>query len=104
MDHFEAVAAGMVERYVLRELTGSERDAFERCRSDHDSRRRRSSTGYRHPQCTIVQDATNLEETEYKKLFARVEHAAGKKCPRCWQWDTTNDPDDLCRRCQRIVQ
>lgn len=29
MDHFEAVAAGMVERYVLGELSGAERDAFE---------------------------------------------------------------------------
>ena len=54
-------------------------------------------------QCTIVQDATNLQETELNGLFARVEHAAGKKCPRCWQWDTTQDPDDLCRRCQKIV-
>jgi len=54
--------------------------------------------------CTVVQDATNLEETELKGLFARVEHAAGKKCPRCWQWDITNDPDDLCNRCQKIVR
>ncbi len=55
-------------------------------------------------QCTIAHDATNLEETELQGLFARVEHAAGKKCPRCWQWDITSDPDDLCRRCQKIVR
>lgn len=54
-------------------------------------------------QCTIVQDLTNLEETEYKGLYARVEHAAGKKCPRCWQWDTVSDADDLCRRCQKVL-
>src|SRR5689334_11011674 len=29
MDHLEAVAAGMVERYVLGELDSPERDAFE---------------------------------------------------------------------------
>jgi hypothetical protein len=29
MDHSEAAAAGMVERYVLGELSGAERDAFE---------------------------------------------------------------------------
>jgi isoleucyl-tRNA synthetase len=55
-------------------------------------------------QCIITQDKTHLEETELQGLFARVEHAAGKKCPRCWQWDITNDPDDLCRRCQKIVR
>lgn len=55
-------------------------------------------------QCTIAQEATHLEATELQGLFARVEHAVGKKCPRCWQWDITNDPDDLCRRCQRIVR
>jgi isoleucyl-tRNA synthetase len=55
-------------------------------------------------QCTIAQEATHLEETELQGLFARVEHAAGKKCPRCWQWDITQDPDDLCRRCQKIIR
>lgn len=55
-------------------------------------------------QCIISQDAHNLEETELKGLFARVEHAQGKKCPRCWQWDITDDPDELCNRCQKIVR
>ncbi len=54
-------------------------------------------------QCTITSDATNLEETELKGLFARVEHAQGVKCPRCWQWDLSSDPDDLCNRCHRII-
>jgi isoleucyl-tRNA synthetase len=54
-------------------------------------------------QCTITNSADTLEETEYKNIFARVEHAAGKKCPRCWQWDEVSDADDLCRRCQTIV-
>jgi isoleucyl-tRNA synthetase len=55
-------------------------------------------------QCSIVQNTNNLEETELKGLFARVEHAQGVKCPRCWQWDVTSDPDALCRRCQKIVR
>ncbi len=54
-------------------------------------------------QCTIQRDATNLEETELRGLFARVEHAQGVKCPRCWQWDVTSDPDDLCNRCHKII-
>lgn len=55
-------------------------------------------------QCTIALQKDDLEETELKGLFARVEHAAGVKCPRCWQWDVTSDPDDLCNRCQRIIR
>lgn len=55
-------------------------------------------------QCAIVQDQANLQETEYKGLFARVEHAQGVKCPRCWQWEISSDPDDLCKRCQKIVR
>jgi isoleucyl-tRNA synthetase len=55
-------------------------------------------------QCTIAQSAASLEQTELDGLFARVEHARGVKCPRCWQWDMTNDPDDLCNRCQKIVR
>jgi len=54
-------------------------------------------------QCTIQSDEANLEETEMKGLFARVEHAEGVKCPRCWQWDVSSDPDDLCNRCHRII-
>ena len=55
-------------------------------------------------QCTVQQNTHNLTETELKGLFARVEHAQGVKCPRCWQWDITNDPDGLCKRCQKIVR
>src|SRR4030095_4378668 len=55
-------------------------------------------------QCTIAITKDNLEETELKGLFARVEHADGTKCPRCWQWDVSGDPDGLCRRCEKIVR
>jgi isoleucyl-tRNA synthetase len=55
-------------------------------------------------QCTVVATKDNLEETELKGLFARVEHAQGTKCPRCWQWDLSTDSDGLCRRCEKIVR
>jgi isoleucyl-tRNA synthetase len=55
-------------------------------------------------QFTIATTKDNLEETELKGLFARVEHAQGTKCPRCWQWDLSTDPDGLCQRCEKIVR
>lgn len=33
-----------------------------------------------------------------------VEHADGKKCPRCWQWDETDHEDELCKRCQGVLE
>jgi isoleucyl-tRNA synthetase len=55
-------------------------------------------------QCSIMQQQDHLEETELKGLFAQVKHADGAKCPRCWQWDITQDPDHLCKRCQKIIR
>ena len=55
-------------------------------------------------QFTIAAAKDNLEETELKGLFTRVEHAQGTKCPRCWQWDISEDPDGLCKRCHKIVR
>ncbi len=51
----------------------------------------------------IQQDAQGLESTELKGLQARIEQAAGTKCPRCWQWEVTDNVDGLCKRCQAIV-
>lgn len=55
-------------------------------------------------QCTIQANKSDLQETELKGLFARVEHAQGVKCPRCWQWDNSTDSDGLCQRCEKIVR
>lgn len=49
-------------------------------------------------------DSSELEETELKGFYARIEHAQGTKCPRCWQWEVTDDSDGLCKRCQEIVK
>jgi isoleucyl-tRNA synthetase len=54
-------------------------------------------------QVTIIQDPDELHETVLKGLMARVDHADGVKCPRCWQWSMTQDPDNLCDRCKNIV-
>jgi isoleucyl-tRNA synthetase len=54
-------------------------------------------------QCEFVQSKGDLAETTLKGLFARVEHAQGIKCPRCWQWDVESDTRGLCSRCQQIL-
>lgn len=44
----------------------------------------------------------NLQSTTNLAVFVSVSHAVGTKCPRCWQWDTITNEDDLCRRCQSV--
>ncbi len=44
-----------------------------------------------------------LHHTEDAGVGVSVTHAQGLKCPRCWQWDVTSDPDHLCNRCQRVL-
>lgn len=50
---------------------------------------------------TVTPD--DLEKTNVKGFFVRVERAQGDKCPRCWQWEVTTRPDKLCKRCAIIV-
>ena len=55
----------------------------------------------------IVSQASYVEKLTAEVIDGvalKVEHAAGKKCPRCWQWDEQSGVDDLCRRCVIIVQ
>jgi isoleucyl-tRNA synthetase len=40
---------------------------------------------------------------ELPGLWLNIARAAGEKCPRCWQWDISDHPDNLCRRCQQIL-
>ncbi len=54
-------------------------------------------------QFDVVTSTKDLEESTIKGLFVRVSHARGVKCPRCWQWDETDHPDDLCKRCQKAL-
>lgn len=55
-------------------------------------------------QCIIKNASDGLQESsELKGLFLQVGKAAGRKCPRCWQWDNTDHDQGLCRRCQSIL-
>lgn len=45
-----------------------------------------------------------LLPTSIKGLWVKVEHARGNKCPRCWNWDITDDPNYLDARCQRVLK
>jgi isoleucyl-tRNA synthetase len=54
-------------------------------------------------QFEFVDKPDGLEKTELPWLFVGVERADGKKCPRCWQWDKTEHPDELCRRCVGVL-
>lgn len=54
-------------------------------------------------QIEIVTTKQGLTQSELKGLWVHVDHAAGDKCPRCWQWDITNHPDKLCNRCQAVL-
>lgn len=54
-------------------------------------------------QCAIVNNKDGLTQTEVPGLWLTVAHAQGTKCPRCWQWDTANNPDGLCNRCWKVL-
>jgi isoleucyl-tRNA synthetase len=54
-------------------------------------------------QVTIAPNNTGLEQSGTDGVWVRVTHAAGDKCPRCWNWDVTTDEHKLCRRCQAIL-
>ncbi len=36
-------------------------------------------------------------------LLVKASHAPGSKCPRCWQWEVTDNQQGLCKRCQKVV-
>ena len=54
-------------------------------------------------QFTFAPTREGLHHTGDEGIAVKVTHADGVKCPRCWQWDVTDDPDHLCRRCHAII-
>ena len=40
---------------------------------------------------------------ESRGLQVKASHAPGSKCPRCWQWEITDNQQGLCARCQKVV-
>jgi isoleucyl-tRNA synthetase len=55
-------------------------------------------------QVDFLGDDSALEKTAVPGLYVLAAHAAGVKCPRCWQWDVQADDQDLCRRCQLVIK
>ncbi len=54
-------------------------------------------------QIELVDSNDGLEESELSWVNIKVEHAAGDKCPRCWQWEETDNSEKLCKRCADIL-
>ncbi len=54
-------------------------------------------------QVVIATSAQELPQSAVPGLYVGVEQAHGVKCPRCWNWDVTDHPDNLCARCQRVL-
>jgi isoleucyl-tRNA synthetase len=55
-------------------------------------------------QCEIKSLPDGLDKTDLDWLYVKVTHADGTKCPRCWQWEVTNDQEGLCARCRGVLK
>jgi len=51
----------------------------------------------------IFNEKDDLYSTELQGLYVSVVKAEGTKCPRCWHWSITDNPDGLDARCERIL-
>jgi isoleucyl-tRNA synthetase len=49
-----------------------------------------------------VVDACEKSDVEW--VYVHVDHAQGEKCPRCWQWEATQHPEALCKRCVSVLK
>lgn len=54
-------------------------------------------------QLEFADSEKGLDKTEADWAFVNVEHALGEKCPRCWQWEKTEHPEKLCKRCLGVL-
>jgi isoleucyl-tRNA synthetase len=54
-------------------------------------------------QVTLATSSEGLNPSSAKDIYVNVTHAQGAKCPRCWQWQVTSNPDNLCPRCQLVL-
>ncbi|MFZ5954532.1 MAG: isoleucine--tRNA ligase [Candidatus Dependentiae bacterium] len=46
---------------------------------------------------------TDLQETDMVGVWVHVAKAEGTKCPRCWNWEVTDNEYGLCKRCQKVL-
>ncbi len=51
----------------------------------------------------LVDSRDGLSPSTDESIAVLVTHAQGVKCPRCWHWDDTGHPDNLCKRCMRVL-
>lgn len=51
----------------------------------------------------IVKEKDGTLATELPGLYVLVSRAPGTKCPRCWHWSVTDNPEGLDKRCERIL-
>jgi len=54
-------------------------------------------------QFSIALTPDGLAKAEGVGVYIKVERAQGDKCPRCWQWKTTEHVHKLCLRCQEVI-
>ena len=58
-------------------------------------------------ECTVAVSSAGLKPTEMDGVYAKVVHAQGTKCPRCWHWDKPNldqsSTNTLCNRCKEVL-
>lgn len=54
-------------------------------------------------QLELLNSSDNLIESSVPGVYVEVSRAQGQKCPRCWNWSTEEHPDDLCKRCELVV-
>jgi isoleucyl-tRNA synthetase len=52
----------------------------------------------------VLHKDERLKQSECEGLWVFVETAPGVKCPRCWQWQLSDHKNNLCNRCQNIVE
>ncbi len=55
-------------------------------------------------QVKVVDSFEGLEETQLPSITAIAHHADGHKCPRCWKWEASNNPDNLDNRCYAVIK
>lgn len=51
----------------------------------------------------LLENATNLPDSQLTGIKIGVSQAVGNKCPRCWKYELNSHVDGLCARCQKVV-
>ncbi len=52
----------------------------------------------------IVENSTDLPDSQLTGIKIVVAPTPGNKCPRCWKYELSSQADGLCIRCDRVVK